>query len=502
MRIGGKNIILPCYTPFKLLATGMRRFFAKNLLFVIAVNLLVKPLWIFLIDRTVQNRVGHSSYGLYQALFNLGLIFQILLDFGINNYNSRNLAQYPRKLKSLFPAMLSARLVLSLLYLILICSLGFAFGYRGWQIVLLLGLLLIQCLSSILLFIRSNVSGLHKFKADGLLSVTDRLLMIIVCGFLLFYPVTARHFSIEWFVAAQILCYSLAIIIAIFVLKSVSNVRIRLSVDYQKVFSIIKESLPYALLILLMSIYTRADTLLVERLSGAHGSEEAGIYAAAYRLLDVGNMFGLMFATMLLPVFGRMLAQKLDVQPIVQLCVNLLLPMSLLIAVTGVCFSSEIMHMLYRQASQIDAEVFTWLMVAFPAFSLSNVYSTLLTANGDLRLLNRIAFFGVLINLTLNFILIPQYFSLGAAYSACITQSVLAICFMIFAQKQAQLPQNKRWAVSFVLFLLSIAATGYCVKQLPMSWMLQLALLFCSGLLLAFLFRFVSIRAAKALFIR
>ena len=248
-----------------------------------------------------------------------------------------------------------------------------------------------------------------------------------------------------------------------------------------------------------MSIYTRADTLLIERLSGTGGSEQAGIYAAAYRLLDVGNMFGLMFASMLLPVFGRMLSQKNDVQPIVQLCVNILLPASLLVTVTGVCFSSEIMHLLYKHATNEDAVVFAWLMVAFPAFSLSNVYSTLLTANGDLRLLNRIAFTGVFINLALNFLLIPQYFSLGAAFTACITQNALAVCFMIFAQKQVRLPHSKTWGLSFILFLASIAAMGYTVKLLPISWAIQLVILFGCGALLIFLFRFVSLKAMKQL---
>ena len=477
----------------------MRRFFAKNLLFVISVNLLVKPLWIFLIDRTVQNKVGHASYGIYQALFNLGLIFQILLDFGISNYNSKTLAQYPRKLKSLFPAMLSARLSLSLFYVALVSGIAFVLGYRGWEIMLLMGVLVLQSLSSILLFVRSNVSGLHKFKADGLLSITDRGLMIVVCGFLLIYPATADNFKIEWFVGAQILSYGSAILIGIIVLKNISNVRLRFSLDYKKVFSIIKQSFPYALLIFLMSIYTRADTLLIERLSGTGGSEQAGIYAAAYRLLDVGNMFGLMFASMLLPVFGRMLSQKNDVQPIVRLCVNILLPASLLVTVTGVCFSSEIMHLLYKHATNEDAVVFAWLMVAFPAFSLSNVYSTLLTANGDLRLLNRIAFTGVFINLALNFLLIPQYFSLGAAFTACITQNALAVCFMIFAQKQVRLPHNKTWGLSFILFLASIAAMGYTVKLLPISWAIQLVILFGCGALLIFLFRFVSLKAMKQL---
>ena len=52
--------------------TTLRRFFAKNLLFIILLNALVKPVWIFAIDRTVQNRVGHAAYGTFQALLKPG----------------------------------------------------------------------------------------------------------------------------------------------------------------------------------------------------------------------------------------------------------------------------------------------------------------------------------------------------------------------------------------------------------------------------------------------
>lgn len=480
----------------------MRRFFAKNLFFVIGVNLLIKPLWIFLIDRTVQNRVGHSAYGIYQALFNLGLVFQILLDFGINNYNSKTIAQYPGKIKTLFPAMLSARLVLSFVYLIIVLSIGLIFGYRGWQLILLLGVLLIQTLNSLMLFIRSNVSGLHRFKIDGLLSITDRFLMILVCGFLLIYPATANHFKIEWFVEAQIACYATAAIIGIIVLKRISKVHLHFSFEKKKIFAIIRKSFPYASLIFLMSIYTRSDTMMVERLSGTNGSEQAGIYASAYRLLDVGNMFGLMFASMLLPLFGRMLAKKMEVQPIVQLCVNLLLPGSLLVAVTAVSFSCEIMHLLYRQTSELNVTVFIWLMIAFPAFSLSNVYSTLLTANGSLKVLNKIALAGAIINLGLNFYLIPRYFSLGAAVTAFFTQTILAICFMVFAQKHIQLTKNLKWTLSFPLFLVVLVAGAYTVKMLPIHWEIQMLSLFVLGVMLMFLFRFVSAGAIKKLLVK
>lgn len=478
----------------------MRRFFAKNLLFVITVNLLVKPLWIFMIDRTVQNRVGHEQYGTYQALMNLGIIFQIILDFGITNYNSTTLAQSPQRLKQLFPAMLSARVLLSLIYILLVGSIGYTLGYHHEKLWLMLGVLVLQSLNSIMIFVRSNVSGLHKFKADGILSVTDRLLALIVCSVLLFVPAFAKGFEIGWFVGAQVLCYTLAIAIAIYVLKKISNVRLRFSLDYQKIIKIIKASLPYASLIFMMAIYTRADTMLVDRLCINIDKEQAGIYAAAYRLLDVGNMIGIMFALMLLPLFGRMIAQKQDVQPIIRLCVNLLLPVSFLVAIAGVLFSSEIMQFLYKNTHEEDKYVFAWLMAAFPAFSLSNVYSTLLTANGDLKLLNKLALMGMVINLSLNFLLIPHYFALGAAITAYITQTILALGFIVYSRKRLRLSSGIKWITSFIAYLVLMSAVGYSLRLLSIGWMWQLAIFISLGCVVMVLFRFISVRAATQLF--
>lgn len=476
----------------------MRRFFVKNLLFVLAVNILVKPLWIFMIDRTVQNRVGHSMYGTYQAVFNLGIIFQIVLDFGINNFNTRLISQSPGRLKSMFPVMLTAKLVFIFLYAFIVGIAAWLWGYRGWELSLLAGTMAIQALSSMLLFIRSNVAALHKFRIDGVLSVTDRLLMIGVCGLLLFHPYFAQQFRIEWFVYAQIGCYGLAVLIALFVLRRLSGIPFRLSPDIKKVAVIIRQSAPYALLIFLMSVYTRSDTILLERLS-ENGKIQAGIYVAGYRLLDVGNMVGLMFAGVLLPLFGRMLMQKQDVNPIVLLSANIMLPVAFIISVGCGFFSSEIMHVLYKATAAGDDKIFAILMASFPGFCIMYIYSTLLTANGDLRLLNKIAAAGVVINLTLNLLLIPHYRAMGAAVTTLITQIVLSACFIIFSKKQLNLNKNLRLVASYTIFILLLILAGYLLKLLPISWLLQFAGFMVTGSLMIFIFRFVSLRSVKLL---
>ncbi len=480
----------------------MKRFFVKNILFVIAVNILVKPIWVIFIDRTVQNTVPTASYGTYQALLSISIIFQTILDFGISSYNSRTIAQNPDKLPEIFPAMLSARLVLIAIYMLLAYGWGYAIGYRGWELSLLTGVLLIQSLNTLVSFIRSNIAALHRFKTDGILSITDRLLMIVICGFLLTYPATASLFKIEWFVVTQIACYFLSAIIGYIILKRISKVKLKFSFHGPTIFAIVKQSFPYALLIFQMSVYNRVDVSIIERIC-PDGKIQAGVWAAAFRLLDMVNMFGLMFATMLLPMFGRMLSEKHDVQPIVKLSVNMMVPLSFIVSVAGVLYSANIMHMLYKGSASSEEYgiVFAWLIASFPAWCLMYVYSTLLTSNGSMKTLNLIAFSGVILNLSLNFWLIPRMEAIGGAITSFITQTSLAIAFMVAASKTIRLPFNGRWFLALAGYCLLVLLIGVGVmKGLPgISWITQVAISGTIGIALMFVFRFISVQAVRQL---
>jgi O-antigen/teichoic acid export membrane protein len=402
--------------------------------------------------------------------------------------------------------MLSARLVLMLIYMVIASTWGYLLGYRGWELSLLAGILLIHSLNALLAFIRSNVAALHRFKTDALLSITDRMLMILICGFLLFYPATAGIFRIQWFVITQIVCYFIAAVAGYLVLRKLGKVRLRFSFSIPEIMGVIKNSFPYALLIFLMSIYNRADAIMIERLC-TDGKAQAGIWAAAFRLLDMANIFGLMFATMLLPLFGRMLAQKDDVQPIIKLCVNMMLPFSVMVAIASWFFGGDIMYLLYHKSELYPAQsesyrwVFSCLLLSFPAWCLMYVYSTLLTANGSMKALNIIAFGGVIFNLSLNYYLVPRYNALGGAITSLATQTGLALVFFVVATRSLKLEVNVRWLLAHLGFAILAAAICYgIVLLLPgMSHPVQLAIFGIIGLVLIFVFRFVSVQNLRQL---
>ena len=70
----------------------LHRDFQGNILLVLFLNAVIKPLYLLGIDRGVQNILPPEEYGVYFTLFNLSFIFQILSDFGLQSWLTRTCA--------------------------------------------------------------------------------------------------------------------------------------------------------------------------------------------------------------------------------------------------------------------------------------------------------------------------------------------------------------------------------------------------------------------------
>jgi O-antigen/teichoic acid export membrane protein len=459
----------------------LKKKFIINLLLLIILNLVIKPFWVFGIDRTVQNLVGLSEYGLLFTLFNLSVVFNIFLDFGLNNFNNRSISQNSSSIYTYFPNIVVVKLLLAIIYAVITFGAAFFLGYKGRCLNLLFLLTINQFLLSYILFLRSNISGLQHYTTDSILSVADRFFMIVSC--LLAYAFYFNHHkvTIEWFVLVQTFSYVLSGI-AICAILLIKTGTIPFLFHWKISWKVIKKSFPYALLIFLMAAYSRIDSIMLERLLPG-GSGEAGIYAQSFRILDSVVMMAILFAGLLLPMFSKMISQKSDLIPFTRMAFNIIWVISVTFSIASVLYSREIFAILYKEGGAYSAQVFSILILTFMPISVINIMGTLITASGNLRYLNITALFSLLINISLNFILIPRYFALGAAVSSLITQFFVAISQVFIVRKQFNTVFFKPMKVLFFTITVLIVAIGIW-HFLPM-WFAGFIIIGLAGVLLA-----------------
>ena len=470
----------------------MRKKFITNLLFLLALNFLIKPFYILGIDAEIINRVGAETYGLYFSLFNFSFLFNIFLDFGINNFNTKNIAQNEHLLSKYFSKIFSLKLLLVVGYVLLILCAGFLWGYSEYDLGLLFILALNQGLVAIILYLRSNLGGSQMFFKDSIISVLDRFLMIVICSILLWGNITNKPFEIEWFVYAQTISYGITLLMALFwVWKKSTYVKIK----FNQLFSmaIIRQSMPYALLILLMTFYYRSDSVMLEKMLD-DGRVQAGYYAQAYRFFEAGNMVAYLFSVLLLPIFSKMIKARESIVDLVDISFKIMFSGALILSVLCFQFGDEIMSWRYHDISSQSSALFSVLMFCFVCISSTYIFGTLLTANGDLKLLNVLAGVAVMVNIGLNLILIPKWQALGSAVASLITQIIVSITQIMVSKKRFDLRITFMWLIQFMVFTLGVFLIAYFSHLHISNWVVAMLVFAVMSSILALIIRMIPLR--------
>ncbi len=476
----------------------MKKKFVSNLILVLFLNLLIKPFYILGIDAeilkiTELNNPG--SYGNYFSLLSLTFVLNIFLDLGVNNFNTRNIAQNTQLLTKHFSGIFSLRLLLGIGYLVVLLIVGVSLDYSNYQMKWLILLGFNQILIALILFFRSNLSALLHFKEDSIISITDRLLLIIFCGFIIWGGFFETTISIEIFIITQTIAYFLTALIAFILVYKKTNI-FRLTWDLPFFLIIIKKSFPFALLIFLMSIYYYSDVVMLERIHPS-GNIEAASYAYGYRFFMAFNMIGFLFASLLLPIFSKMLKANQNIKPLTWLSFKLIFCFSAIFGCVIWFFSNNILewrYLLTEEALLHASSSFQWLGISFIAVSCTYIFGTLLTAKGEMKSLNILAVIGVSINIVLNLILIPINGAEGAAFASMITQCFTVLFQLIIFKKIFGFKFNLKHFLQLLMFSGLCIVVPFYVSELKINWMYSFLLSIVIMSLFSFITQLISIK--------
>ena len=386
-------------------------------------NLLIKPVWV-IIENHVQDVIGHEAYGTYASLFSLVLIFSVLADWGINNYSTKEIAQDTSKYNSIFNTLFIVRIAILVIYPLFMMGVGYFLKYEEAELKLLGVIALTQTFVYFLMFFRAKFQAFQSFKADGFMSVIERVLLIII---ILSFD---KVMDLELFINARLVAILIAVIIS-FTLVTRLYGWVKLKFSKSEITQTLKEAFPFTMMTLLYSINERVDMVMVERMVSNH---EAGIYAGAYRFYDAFMMFAWLVMPIFFSKFAKVNSEKKGASDLLNQGF-LLISIPMLLITPFLFFDGKLLFFMFGNSTELEIfnmnRLFQLLMISFICNAFFVVKGTFLNASGYVKKVNIIIGISVVLNVVLNYFFIPTYGALAAAAATAISTGFLGLGYFV-----------------------------------------------------------------------
>ena len=253
------------------------------------------------------------------------------------------------------------------------------------------------------------------------LSILDNLILLVMILLLPFVNDTLMYFVIVY------ACSNVpGFVLSFYYLKKKFGYRYQFTID--KGIWLLKESLPLFGFVILNAVFVQIDIVILNYYRGAY---DVGIYSVGTRLTMPLNIIPGAIVTTVFPILVKKMSDKVSSDYLSNLVVKLLYVIAFVIASVFTFESGALTNLIFGQkyaASALPASVLYWCQI----FLFFTYYTLVVLIAKDKQFYNFIyAAIQVVVNVGLNFILIPQYSFLGAAL-AKLAASFASFVFIVF----------------------------------------------------------------------
>jgi O-antigen/teichoic acid export membrane protein len=382
----------------------------------------------FLTVAMVARYLGPENYGKLSYAQSFVSIFSVFASLGIDQILYRDLVSHPEREYEILGTAFMAKLIfgsITFIVTIICASIVNTDPILTWMIGIIALTFLLQPLGILSLFFQARVQAKYA-------SIITMILAFLIPGLKLLIITIDQ--GILYF--ATLLALE-ALVLALF------NTYLYIAVFHKnplewKYSGVIFKKLAYDSWPLLLAsfsgyLYGRIDQVMIQHVLN---SASVGLFDAAVRLTEIWGFFPGIFITSLFPAiinarksnhaeyvkrFITLCGFSLSVAAVIAACVCLTAPL-----IIGVMFGPE-----FHESATI-LRIYIWSLVGAIAVSLMQSY--LITENKTTKIFF-LSSFGALVNITLNWQLIPLFGVYGAAYTTVVSYIAIIVMFSVTENK-------------------------------------------------------------------
>jgi O-antigen/teichoic acid export membrane protein len=380
---------------------------------------------------------------------------------GITYFFTREVASDNNLLKKYTATVLPFKVVISVLYPFVFTAIGLLLGYNSYELTLLFLACFTHSLLNLVSFYRAQFQAFQEFNTDSMFSILDKFLLVFfVMLMYYFYEITLLNF-VYLRLASSIITTVLAFIISA-KLFGFLNIKI----DFSLLKYILKKSFPFALIGILYSFNDKVDQVILERISGGH---QTGLYAAAYRWVDVIMMFLWTLLPILFARFSKFRSDKPELENTFQIG-QIIAAIPIIYVSSFMMVNAEKMFFLFTNSNLTDYKTMSDLLkILFASVMLNgifSIYSTLLNSTGSEKWVSVLIGISVFLNIALNLVFVPVYGPYSCAYVTLVSTLFLSVGYLFILVKYSE----------------------YSIKLAQLYKLLSFSILFCTVYYYSFIF--------------
>lgn len=388
-------------------------------------------IWTILIARYL----GVSDYGIMNFAISFTGILAILMDLGISTHIVRHIAtdydSSPKYLGNAIPlkSILSffAFLITLIILILMKCD------ELTIQITLLFTIE--RIFASITSLLNGSLQAVEEGKYQAIGNILLNLLLLVfilisIISNLGIYGIAISYVSANF-------------IVVIFQYFAVKRRISKPKFEFDKIFckKILLLSIPFALTSFFGLILSSADMIMLTNMINSYAN---GIYSSAYKLISIFVIIQSVYFTVIFPVMSRLFKNEkklliFSFEKSIKYLMLIVIPLSFAV----MFYSNDIIILFFGKEYMPASPVLAILMWTVPLGFLAGICANLLNASHKEKTVTLNLMIMALINIILNFFIIPKYSYTGAAITTAISDIVSIVLFIYSIYKLNALPGKK-----------------------------------------------------------
>ena len=402
--------------------------------------------------------LGKDGFGLYSFSFAYVSIFYFLTHMGIGNLLTRDVAKQKDNAHEFISYSLPIVLILSFSFSLLVNTIPVILDWNYDERMLALFFSFYFIFEALGKYFLAVMQAFERMGYEAILFISNRILFLVSALYCWYTDRTLLTLVIL-FVVIQGLR---AIFALILVLKNFT--RFSLSWSLTRARALLKESYPFALVLLFSAVSSRIDLLM---LKGYHSTESVAIYNTARKIIEALSFLPENIYTAVFPSLSLFFVSQKDKynQTFKQFFIMILI-IAIPISAGLFILAPRLIGLLFSPEFYQAYIPLRWLSIALLMIYIRMALSVTYNTSGNQHRFGIIFGTSVLINILLNLLLIPKYEALGASIALIISESSLILFSLPFALKHVSFSWGKVFFPKIFIITILISLFLYFVQEL------------------------------------